>query len=39
MLGNLPEISDKPIQKIINGQLDIQLGQLTEEELNYIEKN
>ena len=30
---NHPEITYKPIQKIINSQLDIRLGQFTEEEV------
>ena len=32
--GNHLEIIEKPIEKNINGQLDIKLGQFTDEELN-----
>ena len=32
-LRNLPEITDQPIQKIINGQLDIKQEQFKKEEL------
>ena len=38
LLGNLSKITDKPIQKIINGQLDIKLGQLTEEKFDAVLK-
>ena len=38
MLENPPEITDKTIQKIINGQLSIKLGQFTEEELRAVLK-
>ena len=31
LLGNPLEITDKPTKKIINCQLDIKLGQFTEE--------
>ena len=34
ILGDSPEITDKPIQKIINSQLDIRLGPFTEKELD-----
>ena len=37
-VGNPPEITDKPIQKIINGRLDIRLGQFTEEESDAVLK-
>ena len=30
LLGNSPEVTDKPIQKIINYQLDIKLGLFTQ---------
>ena len=32
LIGNCPENIDKPMKKIINSQLDIKLGQFTEEE-------
>ena len=38
LLGNPPEITDEPIQKIINGQWDVKLGQITKEELDVISK-
>ena len=38
LLGNPPEITDKPIQKIIDGQVDIKLGQFTEKALDAIFK-
>ena len=38
LLGNLPEITDKPTKEIIDGQLDIKLGQFMEEELNTVLK-
>ena len=44
LLGNPPEITDKLIQKIINGHFDVKVRQFTEEELeevfkkNWIEK-
>ena len=31
LLENLSDINDKPIRTIIYGQLDIKLGQITEE--------
>ena len=34
LLWNFPEVTNKPIAKIINCQLDIKLRQFTEEELN-----
>ena len=34
LLGNFPKITDKPIMKIINSQIDIKLGQFIQEELN-----
>ena len=33
-IGNSPYVIDKPIPKIINSLLEIQLGKFTEEELN-----
>ena len=36
MLRNSPEVTDKPITKIINSKLDIKLGQFTEEDLNIV---
>ena len=33
-----PEITDKPIHKITNGQLDIKLKQFTEEKLDTVLK-
>ena len=38
LLGNPPEITNKPNQKIIIDQLDIKLGQFTEEELVSFKK-
>ena len=38
LLRNLPEITNKPFQKIINGQQDIKLRQFTEEELSTVLK-
>ena len=35
--GNSPKVTDKPFTKIINCQLDIKLGQFTEEEINVAE--
>ena len=35
---NCPEITAKPIQKFINCQLDIKLGQFSEEELDAVLK-
>ena len=31
LLGKSPKVTDKPITKIINNQLDIKLGQFTQE--------
>ena len=36
LIGNFPKVTDKPIPKIINCQLDIQLGQIRKEELNVV---
>ena len=36
LLGNPPEITDKPAEKIINSQLNIKLGQFMDEELDAI---
>ena len=36
LLGNSPKVTDKSIPKIINNQLDIKLGQFTNEELNVV---
>ena len=38
LLGSPFEITEKPFQKIINGQLDIVLGQFMEEKLDVIPK-
>ena len=38
LLRNPPKITDKLIQKITNGQLDIKLGQFSEEELDTVWK-
>ena len=38
LLKNPPEITDKPIPKIINRQVEIKLGQFTEEELDRVLK-
>ena len=35
LLGKSPKVTDKPIMKIINSQLDIELGQFTQE-LNIV---
>ena len=32
----IPKVTDKPIMKIINDQLDIKLGQFTQEELDVV---
>ena len=34
--GKPPEMTEKHFQKIINGHLDIKLGQFTEEELDAV---
>ena len=31
-----PKVTDKPITKIINNQIDIKLGQFTQEELSVV---
>ena len=36
LLGNSSKVTDKSITKFINSQLDIKLGQFTEEELNVV---
>ena len=36
LLGNLPEVTDKPIKRIIKIQLDIKLGQFMKEELDAV---
>ena len=36
LLGNSPEIIDKPTENNINSQLDIKLGRFTEEELDAV---
>ena len=36
LLGKSPKVTDKPITKIINNQLDIKLEQFTLEELNVV---
>ena len=38
LLENPPEIIDSSIQNIINGQLDVKLGQFMEEELDAVLK-
>ena len=38
LLRNPSEITDKPIEKFINGQLDIKPRQLMEEELDAVKK-
>ena len=38
LLGNPPEVTDKPIKKIINRLLDIKLGQFMEDELDIVLK-
>ena len=38
LLGDPAEISHKPVEKIINCQQDIKLGQLTKEELDAVPK-
>ena len=38
LLGNPFEITNKPAKWIINGQLDIKLGQFMEEKLDWKEK-
>ena len=36
LLGNSFKVTDKPITKIINNQLDIKLGQFAQEEFNVV---
>ena len=36
LVGNSPKVTDKPITKIINNQLDIKLGQFPQEELDVV---
>ena len=36
LLGNPPKVIDEPIMRIINKQLDIKLGQFTQEELDSV---
>ena len=36
LLGNSPNLTNKPIAKIINNQLDIKLGKFTQEGLNAV---
>ena len=36
MLGNPPKITEKPITKIINCQLDIKIGQFTQNKINVV---
>ena len=38
LLGNPPEITDKPAEKIINRQRDFKLEQFTEDELDAVLK-
>ena len=39
-LGKPPEITDKPMEEIINGQLDIKLAKFTDEDLDtFMEKS
>ena len=37
LLGKSPKVTDKPIMKIINNQLDIKLGQFTSGEFEIIQ--
>ena len=37
LLGNSPKFADKSIAKIINNQLDIKLGQFTQEGLDVVQ--
>ena len=34
LLGKPPKVTDEPITKIMSNQLDIKVGQFTQEELN-----
>ena len=36
MLGKPFEVTEKPIQKVINGQLGVKVGQFTEEEFDAV---
>ena len=36
LLGNLPKVTHEPITKIVSKQLDIKLGQFTQEELDSV---
>ena len=36
LLGMSPQVTNEPIMKIINNQLDIKLGQFTQEELDVV---
>ena len=36
LLGKPPKVTDEPIAKIISNQLDIKLGQFTQEELDLV---
>ena len=36
LLGKHPKVTDKPISKIISNQLDIKLGQFTQEEFEFV---
>ena len=38
LLGNSSEITEKPLKKIINGQLNVKLGQFMAEELDVVLK-
>ena len=37
LLGNSPNVTDKPIMKIINKNLDIKQGQFTQEQLKVVQ--
>ena len=36
LLGNSPKVTNKPVKKIVNTQLDIKLGKFTQEELDVV---
>ena len=36
LFGKSPKVTNKPLTKIINNQLDMKLGQFTQEELNVV---
>ena len=38
LLGNIEEIPEKPLKKIINGQLNVKKEQFTKEELDAVLK-